>query len=135
MKTGKLFAGRNTIFQALRWFLGLFILCLALTAQAQDFESTKQAAEKGDAQAQYSLGGMYYNGQGVAKDYAEAAKWWRASAEQGNAEAQNDLGAIYANGQGVERNLAEAKKWWSKAAAQGQAGAKDSLEGLKAMGK
>ena len=39
-------------------------------------------AEKGDARAQLSLGGMYYNGQGVRQDYAEAAEWTRKAAEQ-----------------------------------------------------
>jgi TPR repeat protein len=40
-------------------------------------------AERGDARAQLSLGGMYYNGQGVRQDYTEAAKWTRKAAEQG----------------------------------------------------
>ena len=34
---------------------------------------------------------MYYNGQGVQRDYAEAAKWVRKAAEQGYAPAQADL--------------------------------------------
>jgi TPR repeat protein len=38
-------------------------------------------AEHGDAHAQLSLGGLYYNGQGVQQDYAEAAKWTRKAAE------------------------------------------------------
>ncbi len=50
-------------------------------------------AEHGDARAQLSLGGMYYNGQGVQQDYAEAAKWTRKAAEQGYIPAQADLGA------------------------------------------
>ncbi len=32
-------------------------------------------AEQGDAAAQYNLGLMYDNGQGVARDHAEAVKW------------------------------------------------------------
>ena len=34
-------------------------------------------ADQGVARAQYDLGFMYANGQGVAKDWAEAAKWYR----------------------------------------------------------
>jgi hypothetical protein len=34
-------------------------------------------AEQGDAKAQFRLGGMYLNGQGVPQDAAEAVKWWR----------------------------------------------------------
>jgi len=47
----------------------------------------KPLAEQGLPLAQYNLGVMYYNGQGVPKDYAEAAKWYRKAAEQGLAEA------------------------------------------------
>lgn len=62
-------------------------------------------AEKGDARAQLSLGGMYYNGQGVRQDYAEAAEWTRKAAEQGYAPAQADLAVLYWNGQGCRKTL------------------------------
>ena len=74
-------------------------------------------AEKGDARAQLSLGGMYYNGQGVQQDYAEAAKWTRKAAEQGYAPAQADLGVLYWNGQGVPQDVVLAYMWLSLAAA------------------
>ena len=65
------------MFSAMRWCLGLFALCLALTAWAQDFESTKRAARQGDAQAQADLGKMYATGQGVTQNHAEAVRWYR----------------------------------------------------------
>jgi hypothetical protein len=74
-------------------------------------------AEKGDARAQLSLGGMYYNGQGVQQDYAEAAKWTRKAAEQGYAPAQADLGVLYWNGQGVPQDVVLAYMLLSLAAA------------------
>lgn len=37
------------------------------------------------------LGGMYRIGHGVAKDGAEALKWYRAAAEQGDRESQEAL--------------------------------------------
>ena len=44
--------------------------------ERQDYTAAIQLcrplAEEGDARAQLSLGGMYYNGQGVQQDYAEA---------------------------------------------------------------
>ena len=43
----------------------------------------RKLAEQGDAAAQYNLGLMYDNGQGVPQDYAEAVKWYRLAAEQG----------------------------------------------------
>ena len=45
-------------------------------------------AEQGDAQAQYNLGVLYDNGQGVPKNDAEAMKWYRMAADQGEAEAR-----------------------------------------------
>ena len=40
-------------------------------------------AEQGDAKAQYGLGVMYKNGQGVPQDYKEAFKLWLSLAKQG----------------------------------------------------
>jgi TPR repeat protein len=40
-------------------------------------------AEQRDASAQYNLGVMYENGQGVPQDYKTAVKWYRLAAEQG----------------------------------------------------
>jgi TPR repeat protein len=34
------------------------------------------AAEQGHAKAQYNLGLMYYNGEGVPEDYVIAYMWW-----------------------------------------------------------
>ena len=41
-----------------------------------------KAAEQGLVQAQYNLGDMYEQGQGVRQDYAEAFRWYRKAAEQ-----------------------------------------------------
>ena len=58
----------------------------------------KAHAALGDAIAQYNLGWMYYNGEGVPQDYAESVKWYRLGAEQGDADAQNNLGFMYERG-------------------------------------
>ena len=39
-----------------------------------------RAADAGDAAAQFCLGHMYANGQGVEQDYAMAARWYLAAA-------------------------------------------------------
>jgi len=44
-------------------------------------------ADKGHADAQSNLGAMYYNGQGVAKDYVRALMWWNVAAARGYADA------------------------------------------------
>ncbi len=65
------------------------------------------------ADAQYNLGFMYKNGQGVVQDYKEAVKWYRKSAEQGNALAQSNLGFMYDNGQGVVQDFVRAHMWYN----------------------
>ncbi len=73
-------------------------------------------AAAGDPIAQYSLGVLYSDGDGVARDYVAAENWWRKSAEDGLAQAQHNLALVYANGAGVPRNYPEAVKWFRKAA-------------------
>ncbi len=76
------------------------------------------AAEQGDASAQYNLGVMHGEGQGVPQDDAEAVKWLRLAAEQGDCDAQSNLGVMYSEGQGVPQNDAKALAWLEKAAEQ-----------------
>src|SRR5207253_7404177 len=47
--------------------------------------ATRKAAERGYPVAQSSLGFTYLTGEGVGKDFAEAAKWFRKAADQGDA--------------------------------------------------
>ena len=75
-------------------------------------------AEEGDALAQFFLGMMYFNGQGVPQDYKEAVMLYRLSAEQGYASAQYNLGVMYSEGKGVPQDYKEAEKWWKLAAGQ-----------------
>jgi S1-C subfamily serine protease len=87
----------------------------------------RKAAEQNHAKAQHNLGNCYANGRGVAKDDAEAVKWYRNAAVQNLASAQFNLGNCYANGQGVAKDEVEAVKWWSKAAEQNDASAQFNL--------
>jgi TPR repeat protein len=45
-------------------------------------------ANDGDASAQFALGLMYYNGEGVLQNYSQAVHLYRKAADQGNASAQ-----------------------------------------------
>ena len=76
-------------------------------------------AEQGDADALFSLGGMYYAGYGVLQDYVEALKWYRLAAEQGKAIAQGRLGTMYAKGKGVLQDNIRAHVWYNIASANG----------------
>lgn len=74
-------------------------------------------AERGSVRAQFALGFVYY-GAGPVRDYAAAARWFRAAAEQGDADAQDRLGMLYSLGRGVPQDTAEEFKWYAAAAAQ-----------------
>ena len=51
------------------------------------FKEFKPLAEQEHAEAQYYLGGMYYKGQGVPKDYVMAYMWYFLAETQGSEEA------------------------------------------------
>ena len=95
----------------------------------------RKLADQGDASAQYNLGVMYYEGEGVPQDYEEAARWYRKAADQGNAKAQHNLGWMYTNGQGVPLDYEEAVRWYRKAADQGDVRAQSNLGLMYAGGR
>ncbi|SOD42673.1 tetratricopeptide repeat protein [Nitrosovibrio sp. Nv4] len=90
-----------------------------------------RSAAQGYADAQFNLGLMYANGEGVAKDPAKAVELFQKAADQGNVDAQNNLGVMYYAGEGVPRDEAKAKEWFKKAAAQGNADAQANLDAMK----
>lgn len=73
-------------------------------------------AEQGNAEAQTLLGAMYWSGDGLPRNHAEAAKWYLRAAQQGYARAQNDIGFMYGFGEGIPpRDDVQAYKWISLA--------------------
>ena len=102
---------------------------------ADDLKELQKKAKAGEAEAQFNLGGMYFLGKGISKNYTEAAKWYRKSAEHGYSEAQYNLGWMYANGQGVPKDYTKAMKWYRKAAEQGLTQAQYNLAVMYGEGK
>jgi uncharacterized protein len=114
--------------------LVLSIVCLAAPARA-DFKAGVDAyqrgdyatalrewqplAEQGQALAQYNLGLLYANGQGVSKDDAQAQQWYEKAAAQGHADAQVNLGILYDYGRGVAQDYKKAVYWYRLSAKQG----------------
>jgi TPR repeat protein len=90
-------------------------------AEVKSIQDLKAKAVKGDRGAQRDLAMAYGKGEGVAQDYAEAAKWFRKAAELGDMFSQFATGSNYEQGQGVAKDLAEALRWYRKAADQGYA--------------
>ncbi|MDR2440513.1 MAG: hypothetical protein LBE12_14220, partial [Planctomycetaceae bacterium] len=85
----------------------------------------RQAADKGDVEAQYKIGICYSTGGfGIRKNYTEAIKWFRnTTAKQGlmltttypyRIGSLYELGICYANGRGVTPDITESVKWFRK---------------------
>lgn len=98
----------------MRHIIVALVLVVGLVAQAlaDNVTAVRSLAEQGDAKAQFALGTMYRDGQGVAKDYAEALRWWRSAAEQGLLDAKLALGNIYAGGSGIAKDNILAYMWY-----------------------
>src|SRR6476660_3157547 len=97
-------------------------------ADQKPIEEVKAKAEAGDPESEVELGRRYHKGEGVVKDHAEAAKWYRKAAEQNFAPAQYNLGLCYEQGVAKDEReelfrvfggeQIEAVKWYRKAAEQ-----------------
>jgi len=127
---------RDDRFIALRFpvALVLSIVCLAAPSRA-DFKAGENAYHRGDyatalrewqplakqghAVAQYNLGLLYANGQGVPKDDAQARQWYVKAAVQDHAEAQVNLGILLDYGRGGPQDFKMAVRWYLRAANQG----------------
>ena len=87
----------------------------------------QKAAVQGNADAEYNLGVLYDDGQGVPLDYAKAVYWYRKAAAQGLAVAESNLGRFYGTGQGTPRDDVKSVYWYRRAANQGDTNAELNL--------
>ena len=76
------------------------------------------------------IGYCYNNGKGVAKDSAEAFKWFSKAAEKNSAWSMNELGRCYGYDWGVAADRDKAISWYRKSAKLGQKDAKENLKRL-----
>jgi hypothetical protein len=97
---------------------------------AQAFFWTQSAAEQGITEAEYELGMIYSQGNGVERSHALAARWFRKAGEKNHAPSLYQLGLIYELGLDYRANLARALEWYRKAAAAGSQAALDKLSKL-----
>src|SRR3977135_3780089 len=123
MKTNRLVV----LFLLLSGAAGFRLAGRANKAGHRTFQERRATAEAGDADSQVELGLRYNKGDGVAKDFAEAVKWFRKAAEQNHPRAQNALGVCYSEGEGVVKDPVEAVKWYRKAADQNYARGQNNL--------
>ena len=117
--------------------LALSMLALTLIAAwalGQDLDPVTEIhrrAEQGDADAQFTLGVRYANGEGVLKDDEEAVRWYRLDADQGHAFAQSLLGGMYIEGRGVLKDPVLAHMWFNISGANGNEIARESRDNLE----
>jgi len=119
-------------------------------AAAPSTDKIAAAANAGNPVAEAIIGLKYLDGQGIAADPVQAAKWLEKAAEAGQAVAQYRLGTMYERGQGVAANPALAAKWYQAAAnlgnrkamhnlavsfAEGSTGKKDMAESARWFSK
>jgi len=78
---------------------------------------------------------MLGTGQGIPRDDAAAALWYRKAAEQGHAGAQHHLGSRNLQGLGVPKDSAQAAHWYRKAAEQGDRESQYNLGVMCAAGE
>lgn len=109
--------------------------------EANDFyekEDYKRAAEiylslkESDLtpEAMYRLGILYEEGNGVARDDAQAVYWYQVAANAGYSYAMFNLGMMYYGGTGILQNYNKAIEWYQKAA---EAGDSDGMYYLATM--
>ena len=96
-------------------------------------DDLRKLAEQGNPDAEWQLGVLYHDGDGLPKDDTLAVQWFQRAAEQGYVRAQSTLGAYYWAGRGVPQDFSKAYFWSQLALAQGDENSKSRLEGLSAQ--
>jgi hypothetical protein len=76
-------------------------------------------AQQGDVEAQFMLGFLYRDGQGVTKNPEEATHWFRQAGDAGHGFAYEQLGIMLYTGRDVEKNFPEALRLFRLAADKG----------------
>jgi len=88
--------------------------CTDLIKQKKVYDAVDictKMAKQGNVPAQFALGTLYFQGQGVMADKKLGFKWVKRAAEGGLPVAQYNVGIMLANGMGVEANLEKAYTW------------------------
>ena len=94
---------------------------------SQAFKEWETLAKAGNPTAEFSLGMLYYKGQGVERNYKVAVKWYTLAANKGDEFGQFNLGWMYEAGKGVARDYQIAAKWYHLAAEKGHSDAQYNL--------
>jgi TPR repeat protein len=88
-----------------------------------------------DPRCLYALGTMYYNAQGVERNFTQSTHYYAQAAEAGILPAQVSAGFAYANSMGVPEDFDKAAYYLKMAVAQGEPAAKITLAEIYAKGE
>ena len=114
--------------------VAVLLAVAGIAAADSDEDALKAVLEKvTDAETHCHIGTCYAEGKVVAKDEAEAVRWYRKAADQGYAEAQCRLGKWYTYHLTIGEK-SQAAMWYRKAAEQGHVVAQHELGLLYFLG-
>ena len=82
---------------------------------AQAFEWFLKSAKEGNKFAQYSLGNLYYYGNGVERDLSQAFLWYQKSSSQGQPYASYSIAQMYNKGEYVSQSEENAQRYYKNA--------------------
>ncbi|MCF6219826.1 MAG: sel1 repeat family protein [Robiginitomaculum sp.] len=88
-------------------------------------------AQAGNNDVQYLVGYLYFEGQGVAQSYHNAATWFTKAADGGNVTAMLTMGEMYETDR-LGPNMQEAMRWYKMAANIGNKLGQTKYDALKA---
>ncbi|MGQ7816051.1 tetratricopeptide repeat protein [Metapseudomonas furukawaii] len=102
--------------------------------QAAEFERVRQLAQRGDLDAQYQLGSLYFVGK-PQKDLKQAEYWWKQAADKGHAQSAFSLAFLYTGRTDPTfANQPAMQRYLSQASAAGNAMAQHVLGSMYAQG-
>ena len=111
MKLLKYFLGFVALLSVIFIFVVIFVkppeLPFTLNNEPADnpnIPRIQQAAEQGNAEAQFAYGYCLSHGKNITENKTEAVKWLKKSADQGFPMAQAELGSCYYFGHGVSQD-------------------------------
>lgn len=119
-------------------FIIYFLLCFLTVSfvNAQTFDSEIEAAQSGDASAQWWIGYFYENGKGgVEINHSQAFEWYKKSADQGYAKGLESVAYFYEHGIGTMQDSRKAFVSYKKAAENGRVSAQRALGLCYELGK
>lgn len=83
----------------------------------------------------FALAILFYNGEGVDRDFKKSTHYYTVAAEAGITPAQVSAGFAYANAMGVPQDFDKAVRYLKPASDSGEASAKVTLAEIYAMGE